>query len=243
MNNHTDKSLAEQFSAAQDWWRDAGVDYDFSDDVQVMLADEEPEAEPERRAPPPAAKAEPEKRPAIESIELPGDLAAFCDWWAGPANPFARAGGTSVAARGEAGAPVMVIAAMPESGDSDVLLSGPHGKLLGNILRALDIDPEQAYFASALPTHTPLPDWEELAFDGLGQALSHHVTLAKPQRILCFGSKIPTLFGHDPASSADKFSNIAGIPTLATFAPDRLLDHARQRARLWQRLLEWTKPA
>jgi len=240
MENRTEITLGEQFAATIDWWRDAGVDFEFSDEIAPLLADED---EPQH-AKVPATEAEPEAEkppePKIKVSELPQDLAAFRQWWVAPENPFANGHSARVAPIGVEGAPIMVLTTMPEIDDRDSLLSGQQGRLLGNILRAVGVDPNIAYLASALPSHTTLPDWDELGSDGLGTVIAHHVALAKPQRILLFGSKLPALLGHDPSAPPETFVSINDIATLATFAPDRLLDHARQRARLWKRLCQWT---
>lgn len=241
--NHSDITLAEQYAAALEWWRDAGVDCDFSDEAQSWL--EEPEEN--RPAPAPAAlTAEPEeeapKPPSISVEDLPADLAAFRTWWCDAESPLPAGPAPRIAPRGEIGASLMVLAPMPEASDNETLLQGIQGRLLANVARAVGIDPEAIYFASALPSHMPLPDWTDLHREGLGAAVKHHVTLAKPDRVILFGSKLPALFGHDPGAPPESFSEIAGIPTLTTFAPERLLDHPRQRARLWHRLLKWTPP-
>ena len=242
MHNRPDITLADQYAATIDWWRDAGVDYDFSDEVEPLLAEPEEVHKPAQPAKP-AAQEEQLPEPAITGADLPGDLPAFRDWWVGPDNPFATGTAVRLAPIGKEGAPVMVLTAMPEAEDRDSLLSGPQGRLLGNVLRAIGMDPNLAYLASALPSHTTLPDWDDLARDGLGTVIAHHVTLAKPQRVLLLGSKLPALLGHDPAAPPEAFSAIGKTATLATFSPDRLLDHARQRARLWKRLCQWTASA
>ncbi|MWV27852.1 hypothetical protein GRF63_08030 [Erythrobacter sp. GH3-10] len=239
MEIRNDITLGQQYAATIDWWRDAGVDFVFTDEIEPLLADDT------KPAPPPSvAKAQPEveEQPEqkVDINDLPTTLADFRDWWVGPDNPFAHGQSHRLAPIGVEGAPIMVMSAMPEIDDRDTLLSGPQGRLLGNILRAIDVDPNTAYFASALPSHTTLPDWAELGRTGLGGVVAHHLALAKPQKILLFGSNLPTLLGHDASAPPESVSRIADIPTLATFSPDRLLDHARQRARLWKRLCQWT---
>lgn len=240
MENHPDTTLAEQYAAALDWWREAGVDCDFADDAQNWLA--EPEAAEQARpdAKPAAPIVEPAPEPAIAAIHLPTDLAAFRNWWLDPESPLPGGTGPRIAPRGEAGAALLLLVPMPEADDREQLLAGPQGRLLGNIARALGHAPDAAYLASVLPCALPLPDWEMLAAEGLGAAVQRHIELAQPQRIIVFGSKLPPLLGHDPAAPPESFVEIAGIPALTTFAPERLIDHPRQRARLWHRLLEWT---
>ena len=84
---------------------------------------------------------------------------------------------------------------MPEAGDSDSLLSGPHGTLVANMLRAMQIAPDKAYVATAIPRHQPLTDWDALQAAGLGEVLAHHITLAAPRRLLVLGNDILPLLG------------------------------------------------
>lgn len=241
MENRTNMTLAEQFAAAQDWWRDAGVDQDFTAEVQVMLAEEEETASRPAHTVAPATVAEAEPAPPkLLASDLPDSLEAFQAWWIGETNPFGEDVKQAVPARGAAGSPVMVLVPMPEADDGEALLSGLQGRFVASVLRAMGIDAETAYFASALPGHMPLPDWERLGSEGLGAALAHHIGLAGPDRVILFGSKLPALLGHDPAAPPEAFARVSATAALTTFAPDRLLDHARQRAKLWQRLLEWT---
>jgi DNA polymerase len=235
--------LTESIAAAQAWWREAGVDHLFLDEPQVWLA--EPEAEPEPVAAP-AKKAAPTPRPRIggDPTGWPQDLAGFRDWWL--AEPSLDAGGSSprLAPRGAAGAEVMFVVPTPEAADTETLLSAQEGKLLASLATAMGLAPEAAYVASALPRHTAMPDWERLTAEGMGDVLLHHVQLAAPKRLIVLGMRILPLLGHDPAQAAPAVSHLAiqpgPLPLLATYAPERLLGNARQRASLWQRWLDWT---
>lgn len=236
--NRPDMSLAEQYGAALEWWRDAGVDCDFSDEAEAWLKEAEEPAAKEMAAPKKKAEAPP--APSISATDLPQDLSAFREWWVSPESRLPAGPGQRIAPRGEAGAKLLFLVPMPEMDDRDALLGGPQGIMLANICKALGIAPDVAYFASAIPAHMAMPDWDALGADGLGAAVHHHIALARPERVLLFGSKLPALLGHDPAAPPEGFTQVGDIPALATFAPERLLDHPRQRSRLWQRLLEWT---
>lgn len=242
MENRTDIPLGEKFAATIDWWRDAGVDYEFTDEIVPLLSDEQeqPAARPAARQRAEKEEAEKPPEPKVAVSDLPDNLAEFRTWWVGPHNPFGSAHSPRVAPIGMENAPIMVVTTMPEADDRDSLLSGPQGRLVGNILRAIGLNPDTAYLASALPNHTTLPDWDGLVAEGLGAVIAHHIALTKPQRVLLFGSRIPALLGHDPAEPPESFARHGDTPVLTTFSPDRLLDHARQRARLWKRLCEWT---
>src|SRR5690606_15810040 len=147
--------------------------------------------------------------------------------------------------RGEMGARLMLLAPMPEEGDRDALLSGPHGRLLASFALAAGVDAASLYWATALPRHSQLPDWSRLAADRLGEVLRHHVALAAARRLVVLGRDVLPLLGHDPAQAAPPVSEIAiqgrQLPMLASYSPERLLDNARLRAELWRRWLDWTE--
>ena len=236
-------TLEQRIAAAQAWWREAGVDYAYGDEPAGWLADDTPPDDP-----PAPLRSEPSVAPPRQvggdPAQWPHDLATFRQWWL--EEPSLDAGGTAprIVPRGEAGAPLLVLVPMPEADDRDTLLSGPQGRLLASFALACGLAPEQAYFAAALPRHTPLPDWERLRAEGHGEVLLHHLHLADPKRLIILGRSILPLLGHDPAQAAPAFTEISiqtrKLPLLASFAPERLLANARQRAGLWQRWLEWT---
>ena len=241
IENRSDNSLAEHYAAALDWWRDAGVDYVFEDEVQALLSEKKDvPAQAISIASAGGDEAQPSAiEPDIAESDLPGDLVAFQKWWM-EAEALKAGQSARIAPRGEVGAPLLFLVPMPEVDDREQLLSGPQGRMLANIARALGLAVDTPYFASALPSAITLPDWGGFASNGLGAALHRHIALAKPERVIVLGSKLPALLGHDASAPPETFTEIAGIPALATFAPERLLDHPRQRARLWHRLLEWT---
>lgn len=245
MDKTSPPTLAEQIAAAQAWWREAGVDFTFHDEPQGWLADEEPEQPltPARPAAP-APMAPPKPRIGGDPSTWPRDLAAFRNWWL--AEPSLDVGGLSplVAPRGAANARLMLLVPMPEAGDADSLLSGPEGRLLASLVTAMGLMPESVYLAAALPRHVPLPDWNQLGQDGLGEVLIHHIGLVAPERLMVLGTRILPLLGHDPAQAAPGLSELAiqgrQLPVLASYAPERLLGSARQRAGLWRSWLDWT---
>lgn len=238
--------------AAFGWWRDAGVDLDFSEEPQRWLAAAEPADAPPALPAAFAAAAAAAPREVAAPVAttiggdaaLPGDLSAFREWWlAEPSLDEGQVRGR-VPPRGEAGAPWMVIVAQPEVADTDILLSGPEGSLLSAMLSAMGIAPEQVYVASALARHTPLPDWDALGRRGLGRVLAHHVSLVAPQRLIVFGSGILPLFGHDPAQSAQTstaFNHDQGrVPMLSAFELSAIAARPARKAAFWQKWLEFT---
>ena len=238
----------DQIAAVLQWWRDAGVEHVFADAPTswlAALAPEEPAA--------PAAYTPPTPKPPPPVAQMggaadvwPQDLAAFQAWWL--VEPALDGGQTAgrVAPRGVAGAELMIVVDHPEANDTDHLLSGPHGKLIAALLSALGIFGDAAYVAAVLPRHMPLPDWTALGGAGLGALTRHHAALARPKRLISFGSHVSSLLGHDPANSAPEAAHcyhVGGtIPALAAPALETLLARPRGKARLWQALLDWQQP-
>jgi DNA polymerase len=238
--------IQQQIVAAFDWWRDAGVDCDFTDDPKNWIVDP---AEAAAKAAPATPQfivpklAEPEI-PKIEAASVPGELSAFAKWWL--SEPLLDAGRVAgrVPPRGAAQAELMVIVPHPEVEDSETLLSGPQGRLLDAMLQAMGVAPDKAYVASALPRHTPHADWDALAASGMGIALAHHVNLVSPRRLLVFGTNVLPLLSNDlPNSPADlhQFNHEgARFALLVARELGALLERPRWKAGFWQRWLEWT---
>lgn len=247
MDGATKPDIAEQIAGALEWWRDAGVDCDFTDESRNWLAKEAPPESADDAftpivAPPPPA--EPRALIGGAPEDWPQDLAAFQAWWLSEPTLDHGTVARRVPPRGGTGAELMVLVADPEEEDRDVLLSGRHGKLLAGMLSALGIAPDRAYVASALPRATPLPDWNQLAAEGLGAVVLHHIALAAPQRLIVFGSGVSSLLGHDPANIPPNLPvlNHEGrtLPLLAAMDLAALAARPRAKAGLWQRLLDWT---
>lgn len=245
MTGRPPPTLADSIASAQDWWREAGVDFAFNDEPACWLEAAEPDA-----APPPVAPDAPQPvapaQPAIggDRAAWPVDFAGFSPWWL--SEPSLDSGGTHprLPPRGAAEADLLMLVPMPEDGDHDTLLAGPHGRLLASFARAAGLAPESVTVAAALARHAPLPDWERLATRGYGDVMLHLLTLARPKRLIVFGRNILPLLGHAPAQSSHVISELAiqgrAVPLLATYAPEHLLAKSGLRAELWRRWLGWT---
>jgi len=250
--------------AALDWWREAGVDCDFDDAPRQWIVAPDPAVPGEIAEDPnsfpavkllPAAAAAP-KRSLIggDRADWPADLAGFGAWWLGEPSLDGGQLRGRVPPRGPAGAPLMVLVPAPEAEDGDMLLSGPQGRLLAAMLGAMGLRPEQVYFASALPRHTPMADWPDLAAQGLGAVLRHHLALARPQRLIAFGRHIPPLFAasslepplpaHAPTQTIPVFSSISHEGGSAALLVARdlgsLLERPIAKGHFWQHWLEWS---
>ena len=242
--------FSDEIAAAFEWWRTAGVDLDFADDVTDWLAEpEKTELAVAPSAPQPIAARQVEPVLSQQKIDLlgpspPQDLAAFHRWWLeepaiDPIGPRGR-----IVPRGEADAELMVLVVDPEEEDREHLLSGPQGKLLARIIAAMGLDETQVYLASVLPRHTPMANGEALAQAGYDDVLIHHIKLARPKKILAFGTNILPLLGHnaaqDPQSLREINHDVARVPLLVTEGLDSMLAMPRLKARFWRRWLEWT---
>ncbi|MXO59507.1 hypothetical protein GRI89_08130 [Altererythrobacter salegens] len=246
MDTRRDIPLGEALAGAQDWWREAGVDCDFADEPHNWL--EVPEAPSETPAPAMAAVvAAPvkPKQPPLggERDTWPKTLVDFAHWWRAEPSLSAAGNGPRLAPRGFADAKLMILVAMPEAGDTDTLLSGPHGQLLTAMHEAMGLDESEIYLATALPCHASHADWTGLAARGFGDIVRHHIALAAPQRILLLGRDILTLFQHDPAQRSVNPRQIAldavDPAVLAAVGPETLLQGHRFRAALWRAWLDW----
>lgn len=241
--------LAASIAAAQQWWRDAGMEFACGDEP-VIWAGSETGQQAAARAPSTSAAPEisavpPPPAMGGEPAAWPTDLEAFAAWWL--TEPSLDCGGLrpKIAPRGAENAALMVLVPMPEAEDSETLLSGAQGRLIAGITAALELGGGEIYLASALPRHLPLPDWDALGQAGLGAVLRHHVTLARPKRVLAMGNGILPLLGHDPTQAPPPPDQSAiqdmAAPVLGTLAPDTLLRAPRSRAALWRQLLDWTE--
>lgn len=249
MNEHANRTLAEDLASAINWWHEAGVDMHFTDETQSWITETsadpvEPDGRraPRAKPPEPAASAPP---PLLAGrTDWPENLADFSGWWLN--HPALDQGGIArrVAPRGPENARLMILVAEPEADDGDILLSGPLGRFLDAMLGAMDIAPKAVYRASVLPRNTPLADWHALAASGLGEVALHHIGLAAPERLMVFGRNILPLLGHDPAQNPASLQNINHqdrmIPLLAGWDLAALLSRTKARSAHWQRWLDWT---
>lgn len=247
MEQARNPGLEAQLAAALDWWRDAGVDAVFRDDPVNWIAPAKTEVDEFRPATDrPEVKGQRARADAAPAdvkafTELPETLADFTAWWmTDPALDGGRTAGR-VPPRGEAGAKLMILVLEPEREDSETLLSGPQGRLLEAMLAAMGIAPGDAYVASILPRHTPHPDWDSLAAQGIGRVTAHHVALVRPRELIAFGQNIPSLMGNDLTNTSAHLRTFnhdgATVPWLSDRSLSAMLERPRWKAGFWQRWL------
>lgn len=235
-------SLASDYAAALDWWREAGVDWDYADEPVSWLREPEEEAP----APAPPQRTVPRKvaSPALERAlagtpgstiaadrsRWPVTLAEFREYWITEPGLDEGALRDRVAPLGEKNAALMCLVGQPDDGDGEALLSGEQGRMLQSILRAIGLAADQTYIASALPRPTPLPDWADLAGRGLADLTRHHIELAAPRRLIVFGkgSALLTEGTATPRLVAPELGTLARSP-----------GHKR---RFWNQWLEFSRP-
>lgn len=247
MDHRANPDFVTDITEALDWWRVAGVDCDFVDEPQSWLAAPFDADDTERKNESSKVSrkqiAAPEAAPRINVEELPTSLAAFTDWWLN--EPMLDAGNTRgrVAPHGPSSARLMVIVDEPEDTDGETLLSGAQGRFVEAMLLAFGVSREETYFASMLPRHTPAADWAAFGQLGIGDVLSHHITLVQPQRLFVPSGNILPLIGHespqDPAALRQFNQEGPSIPMLTAWGLSSLVQPHAKRA-LWQAWLEWT---
>ncbi len=242
--------------SAIDWWREAGVDCDFSDEATDWLAKAEP-AEAVTAAPPPIVQPPARPSPLERALaqgdgvriggdrgEWPDSLEKFREWWMTEPSLADGSLDRRLPPRGVAGARLMVLVGQPEGDDDEGLLTGGAGRLLSAMLKAMGVADHEVYLSSTLPAPMALPDWADLSQRGLGDVVRHHLELAAPQRVLAIGRSQLELFGFSPDQAREPLTLDCGtrrFPLLA--APDfsQLARSAPRRERFWNRWLEWTR--
>lgn len=246
----------EALEAAFGWWREAGVDSDYTEEPVSWLAKPEVEGAVTAQRPSQGIK-EPKQTPlerafcnipAAERIGgdkagWPQDLAAFREWWMNEKTLASVGPDHRLPPRGIAGAKVWMVIPQPFEYDSETLLSGEAARLVDAILRAIDVAPHEVYFASALPAPVALADWTDLSTRGLGEVLLHHIALSFPMRVIAFGRALAPLFGVAPENAREPAVVKLGEAVLPLMIAPELAELARspdRRRNFWKRWLEWT---
>jgi DNA polymerase len=240
------RALAGAIDAALTWWRDAGVDGDFTDtplDWLTAASQSGKASAPAHVAPARTPPPEPAVVFAGGREAWPRDLQQFCLWWMAEPD-LAPAGAIRIPPSGPESPALMVVVPMPEAADSETLLSGPAGRVLDGLLAAAGLSRPLVYCAAALPSRIAAPDWTALAQQGMGDVLAHHIALVRPQRLLFFGQNgISTLLRHDSANNAPLLPSLnhegAKVPALTAYDLESIVARPALKAGLWNRWLDW----
>ena len=230
------------------WWRLAGVDTlahtQAESWLKAPLADEPPVArQPARHLP---AKLGRERLPAQSGGERlpakPGEafdtLASLADLEAVVRATFPRA----PLADGNPQSGVMLIGAGPAADDftTGKPFSGPAGRLLDNMLRAIGLDRTSSYLALAAPRwNRPTPPPPD-AYAADAALIRAQIRLAAPRIVLLLGSgAVESLTGNRTPIGRlrGQWLTIDQIPALATFNPGYLLRRPEDKRLAWADLL------
>lgn len=216
-----------------EWWRDAGVDMLVDDDARDWLA----------RTPPPVAPAAAEAAVAEAPVEaLPDTLEAFVEWRKSEAAPETGWHAPFLAPTGPADAKWVLVTDVPEAEDSEMLLSGPAGRLLDRMLAAIGQSRESVYLlplAWARPVTGRVPPDEEARLIELAQ---HHLALLRPKTLLLLGQSASRVLAEtngesltNPIRDVNHFG--ANTRAVASFHPRFLLERPAAKGEAWKHLL------
>lgn len=242
-------------ASALEWWHDAGVETLVDERARDWHAAPAPPRSVARAAAVAATAAPPVSAPTVSaptvSAPLPGSLAHFAAWRVGPDAPEAAWPGTvagaMIAASGDPGASIMVLADMCEREDAEsgALLGGAAGRLFDRMLAAIGRTRDDVYLASVCavrPTAGRVPPQHE---GRLTEIARHHVALVAPKRLLLLGNAPSrALIGADVARVPRGLQSInlesgevrTTVAAVASFHPRLLLERPTDKARAWKDL-------
>ena len=243
-----------------EWWRLAGVDCSFADTPQNWLAKPEPKApsapaEANTRSPrraqsrPAATASETAASSPFDASAMPADLTAFQEWFA-TGSPLAKRSTHPIRRPlGPGGAELMVMIEHPGQGSGDGMLSPVEQRFVDGMLRAMRIEGDAAYLASALPAFEPVPDWAELDEAGMCAMLRRHAALAAPQRLIIFSRALARrLFDGDDAirktfdcGALKDARSEKPTPVMVAPSVEELLQSPARRRTFWAAWLDWTR--
>ncbi len=226
-DQHLDWAAATK--SVLDWWREAGVDVLVDDTPRDWLA------APAAPTPAPDATAAPSA--LAPPAALPDTLDGFLAWRRGADAPEgARA--NAILAEGD---PASATAIVVDFADDTGLVGGPAGALFDRMLAAIGLSRESVYLV-ALTTARPLGDRiAPEALPRLGELTRHHLSLARPQRLLLLGQAVSrALSGTDGRGGQGILRavnlNGAEIPVVSSLHPRFLLKQPAMKAEAWKDL-------
>jgi DNA polymerase len=220
-------------ASALEWWRDAGVDCEIDDSPRDWLA---------RAGAPSVAERLPEqvREAAAESSVLPATLEEFAAWRLGAAAPEASWPGQALGTQGEVASGLMIVVDMPDREDDAAgqLLSGNAGALFDRMLAAIGRDRQSIYLAALTVKRPPAGRVSEETGQKLEALIRHHLSLARPKRVLVLGNAASrAITGLDVANaraSLRKVNHDGGTSeVVASFHPRFLLEKPVAKADAW----------
>lgn len=245
-----------------DWWSLAGVDALVGEAPAGWLTPPAANDAATKKRPAAPAEAEPPPLPAALQraalqrqapaqlpetqgpVEMPGDWAAFQSWLAEhPDVPGSQWDARRVLPVGEAGAPLMLLAAWPEIDDQrdGTLFTGPAGQLLDAMLRAIGTTRGECYLASLAVTRPPGGRCDAADVEALDRLLWHHLALARPGRLLLIGGDIVRMAAGTALPDARgrllEINHSGGkMAAVAVASPAMLLARPAHKAAAWDSL-------
>jgi len=223
-------------ASALEWWRDAGVDCEIDDLPRDWLA---------RAAAPSAAERLPAQvaEASVAAPSLPATLEEFAAWRLGPAAPEAGWPGQALGTQGEVASGLMIVVDMPDREDDPAgqLLSGSVGALFDRMLAAIGRDRQSIYLAALAVKRPPAGRVSEDVGQKLEALLRHHLSLARPKRVLALGNAASrAITGLDVAHARGSLRQVnhdgGTSEVVASFHPRFLLEKPVAKADAWKDL-------
>lgn len=220
-------------ASALEWWRDAGVDMLVEDEARDWLA----------RTLPPAQAAIAEAAVAAPAAEtLPDTLDAFVAWRMSDAAPEAGWMAPRFGPTGPIDAEWVLVTDVPEAEDSEMLMTGPAGRLLDKMLAAVALSRESVHL---LPLAWARPLTGRIAPDDEARLIAlarHHLALLRPQKLLLLGqsaSRVLDAANGESLTNPIRVVNHFGAKTVAvaSYHPRFLLERPATKGEAWKHLL------
>lgn len=223
-------------ASALEWWRDAGVDCEIDDSPRDWLA---------------RATAVPVMEPlpaqvgdaGIEPASLPTTLEEFAIWRLGSAAPEAGWPGQALGTQGDVASGLMIVVDMPDREDDAAgqLLSGNAGALFDRMLAAIGRDRQSIYLAALTVKRPPAGRVTEEMGQKLEALIRHHLSLARPKRVLALGNAASrAITGLDVANARASLRQVnhdgGTSEVVASFHPRFLLEKPVAKADAWKDL-------
>ncbi|WP_033073108.1 uracil-DNA glycosylase family protein [Sphingopyxis sp. MWB1] len=252
------QSSARLAQSLCDWWSLAGVEALVGETPAGWLTPppandaaasrKKPVIEEEVAPPPLPAALQPREAPEAKApkapVIFPDDWTEFQQWLAkDPDVPGAQWDARRVLPVGESGAPLMLLTAWPELDDQrdGQLFAGKAGALLDAMLAAIGQTRGECYIASLAVTRPPGGRCSAAERSELQRLLAHHLSLAKPQRLLLIGGDITRMAADAPLAEArGKLLDInqygGSMACVAVAHPAMLLARPAHKAAAWDSL-------
>lgn len=188
--------------------------------------------------------------PTLVRDDLPTDIVSFDSWVReDPALPGANWSPRRIGPVGPVGAPIMVIADMPDAEDlaTGQLLSGAVGDLFDAMLSAIGRERHALRISSVAFTRPAGGRWDDANATALRDITLHHIKIAKPQHVLLLGQMTCRLLtNQDVHADGQGLRNINhyGVTTATTAIhhPRLLLTRQALKRGAWTALKSLREP-